>query len=158
MHILDTKRYILAPLLRKQLRNLRKMYGILQTLKVELWQEICKSILVLHALLGCNTTPRLFNIGKGKSVICFQKDFNFRKNVEIFDNECTTEDIIKAGEKLLLTIYGSKKESSLNELRSNKFYQKISSSMKFIEPQYLNATSASASFHILRVYHQVQTW
>ena len=48
-----------------------------QDAKLELEEELCKSILVLHALLGCDTTSRLFNVGKGKSVIYFKKDSNF---------------------------------------------------------------------------------
>ena len=75
---------------KKTTKKLEQVVWNIADVKVELGQELCKSILVLHALLGCDTTSRLFNTGKGKSVICFQKDINFRKNVEIFDNECIT--------------------------------------------------------------------
>ena len=34
----------------------------------------------------------------------------------------------------------------------------VTTSKKYIEPQHLNPTSEAASYHILRVFHQVQTW
>ena len=46
--------------------------------KLELGEELCKSILILHALLGCDTTSGVF-VGKSRSVICFKKDPNFRE-------------------------------------------------------------------------------
>ena len=39
--------------------------------KVELGQELCKSILLHHGQLGCDNTLRLFNVVK--SVTCFQR-------------------------------------------------------------------------------------
>ena len=127
--------------------------------KVELGQELCSSLLLLHALLGCDTTSRLFNNGKGKAVTCFLKDPNFRKNATYFTTDTiTADDVVEVGEKMLLKIYGAKKETTLDEFRNNKFFQKLSTSSNFIEPQYLCPTSDSTSHHILRVYHQVQTW
>lgn len=63
-----------------------------------------------------------------------------------------------AGEKLLLKVYGGKEESTLDQLRIKRFYQKISTSMKYVQPECLNPTSAAASYHSLCVYHQVQIW
>ena len=82
----------------------------------------------------------------------------FRNTTSISDNTTAKqEDIVKAGEELLVMIYGGKDDTTLHRLRFEKFHQKLASSSTAVAPETLNPTSA-ASFHSLRVYHQVQCW
>ena len=55
-------------------------------------------------------------------------------------------------------IYGGKDVITLDRLRFEKFHQKLASSSTAVAPETLNPTSSAASFHSLRVYHQVQCW
>jgi hypothetical protein len=62
------------------------------------------------------------------------------------------------GEKMLLIVSGAKKEKTLDELRQFKFSQKIVTNKDTVQPESLGPTSDAATFHSLRVYHQVQKW
>ena len=55
-------------------------------------------------------------------------------------------------------MYGQKGDVTLEKLRLTRFCEKVASSMKVVSPESLPPTSAAASFHSLRVYHQVQIW
>ena len=43
-----------------------------------LGQCVCDGILAIHALFGCDTTSRVFSIGKGVALTKFQKDGRFQ--------------------------------------------------------------------------------
>ena len=126
-------------------------------IKSKLGQEICDATLLIHALLGCDTTSRLYSIGKGVALQKFKRENSFRRLSQIFSSPSSTkEEIIAAGEKLLLLMYGEKGDVILDKLRLTRFCEKVASSMKVVSPESLPPTSAAASFHSLRVYHQVQ--
>ena len=55
-------------------------------------------------------------------------------------------------------IYGGKDDITFDSLRFEKFHQKLASSSTAVAPETLNPTPSAASFHPLRVYHQVQYW
>ena len=81
----------------------------------------------------------------------------FRNTISIFNNTTAKqEDIVKAGEELLVMIYGGKDDITLDSLRFEKFHQKPASSSTAVAPETLNPTSSAGSSHSLRVYHQVQ--
>ena len=62
--------------------------------------EICSSILFVHAVLGCDTTSRLFAIGKGAALKKISSDAVFREQARVFNQEdASKENIIRAGEK-----------------------------------------------------------
>ena len=127
--------------------------------KSMLGQEVCDAILLIHALLGCDTTSRLYSIGKGVALQKFKRENSFRRLSKIFTSPSSTkEEIIAAGEKLLLLVYGQKGDVTLDKLRLTRFCEKVTSSMKVVSPESLPPTSAAASFHSLRVYRQVQVW
>ena len=134
----------------------RKLWDV-KNAKEVLGEEICNAILPIHALLGCGTTSRLFSIGKQVALQKFRKMERFRNTISIFNNTTVKqEDIVKAGEELLVMIYGGKGDITFDILRFEKFHQKLASSSTAVAPETLNPTSSAASFHSLRVYHQVQ--
>ena len=59
----------------------------------------------------------------------------------------TTEEIAIAGERALVSLYsGSKKGDTLDQLRLQKFCQKLGSSSSYVHPQTLPPTSAAARY------------
>ena len=62
---------------------------------------ICSKLLFIHAITGCNTTSRLYGIGKTLSKV--QCSDEFTKISEVFIQE--NADIISAGEKALVLLY-----------------------------------------------------
>ena len=77
-------------------------------------------VLLVHAFLGCDTTSRIFNIGKNKV-------FNNSTLCEIFSEETkvfysidsTAEEIARSGRKLFTALYCKGYQGTLNELRAN---------------------------------------
>ena len=112
-----------------------------------------------HALLGCDTTSRVFGIGKRVALKQLRSSEDFNVQAVVFNNNlATSEEIAIAGEAALVSLYsGSKTGDNLDQLRVQKFFQKVSSSSSCVQPQTLPPTSAAARYFSHRVYHQVQT-
>ena len=84
----------------------------------------------------------------------------FNIQTEVFNRRSVSaEEIAVAGEKALVSLYsGSKKGDKLDELRLQKFFQKVGSSTSYVQPQTLPPTSAAARYFSYSIYHQVQAW
>ena len=111
-------------------------------------------------MLGCDTTSTVFGIGKGVALKQLRNSENFNIQAEVFNRRSvTTEEIAIAGERALVSLYsGSKKGDTLDQLRLQKFCQKVGSSSSYVHPQTLPPTSAAARYFSFRIYHQVQAW
>jgi len=137
-----------------------EVYSI-SRLQSQLPPQVKHHILVLHAVSGCDTVSAIFNIGKSTAYTAFTQDINL-DFLNIFQSEnAIQEDISQAGEKLLLTLFKSKKCTSLDKLRYIRYVAKvttksITSSLFGLES--LPPTSNSAKYHSFRVYHTVQQW
>ena len=82
--------------------------------KTELGSFVCKHILFLHAMLGCDTTSRLFRIGKGTILKKFKANVELQKAAEVFDSTLSTSSQIEsAGERVLVVMYGGKNNESI---------------------------------------------
>ena len=101
-------------------------------------------MLFAHAILGCDTTSRVFSMGKGLALKHIRSDKHFITQAEVFMQEnATLADISSAGEAALLCLYtGAVCETST----------------RFVQPENLPPTSSAAKSHSLRVYLQVQIW
>ena len=67
----------------------------------QLGQGVCDGILVIHALLGYDTTSRVFSIGKGAALRKFQKNERFQQDILLFlEKDVSKAEIKKAGERL----------------------------------------------------------
>ncbi|KAK3743952.1 hypothetical protein QZH41_002713 [Actinostola sp. cb2023] len=140
--------------------QIRRVWNLKRT-KSALGASVCKNILFLHAILGCDTTSRLHGIGKAAALKKIETDSRFLQQAEIFDRPAgrvTKEDIIVAGEKALLSLYNDGSEEKLDSLRYTRFCQKVATGSSFVQPESLPPTSAAAAFHSLRVYYQIQEW
>ena len=90
--------------------------------KTELGSFVCKHILFLHAMLGCDTTSRLFGIGKGTILKKFKANVELQKAAEVFDSTLSTSSQIEsAGERVPVVMFGGKSNESLNSLRHRKY-------------------------------------
>ena len=140
----------------KQRSITRKIWNIKET-KSALGPETCADILFVHAVLGCDTTSALHGIGKGLALKKILIDAVFREQAQVFSQtDATKADIIAAGEKALVSLYRGRSNESLDSLRYSRFCQKITTGTTFVQPESLPPTTAAASHHSLRVYHQVQ--
>ena len=119
--------------------------------------DVCNHILFIHALLGCDTTSRLYGIGKGISLRKFKASSTFREQAKVFDtNSASMHDVVDAGEKALIIVYNGKLTDTLDSLRYQRFCEKVASKRSHVKPQALPPTSAAAKYYSLRVYLQVQ--
>ena len=55
-------------------------------------EQICSDILFLHAILGCNTTSHLYDIGKGVSLKKFNASSEFREQANVLDLQSSSVD------------------------------------------------------------------
>ena len=144
---------------KKQASKLQGRCWNIKELRSALGSLVCDNILFLHALLGCDTTSRIFGIGKPSALSVLKKSPIFCRAAERFrDATSRKTDITAAGEIALVALYGGSEDQSLNDLRHIHFCKKVSSSSSFVEPRILPPTSASAMYHSFRVYYQIQMW
>ena len=122
--------------------------------------ELTQSILTIHALCGCDTVSRLHSVGSRTVLQNFLKNQEFRNLLKILTLPSSErQDILQAGEKMLLLLLGAKRENNLDELRSRKYFEKISGpTRQAVEAEALGPTSDAAQQHVLRMYYQVQEW
>ena len=88
-------------------------------------------------MLGCDTMSRMFSIGKGAALPKFQKDERFQQGILFFfKKDVSKAEIKEARERLLVSLYGGKANSSLDQICLCKFHQKIALNNKVIQPEY----------------------
>ena len=125
----------------------------------ELGANICDSILFVHAILGCDTTSRLYGLGKALSLKRITSSSLFRDNARQFSKQdATIDEVVDAGDAALVCLYNGKDGDNQDALRYSKFCSKVATNSARILPQTLPPTSAAARYHSMRVYLQVQQW
>jgi hypothetical protein len=117
----------------------------------------CSSILVVHALGGCDTTSSVYGHGKGTIF----KVINDRESLHGFSmtlqsSLASPEQVCKAGIDLLLALYGGKVGETLSDLRYSK-YCTMSLSKRF-QPERLPPSESAARMHSMRVHLQAVIW
>ncbi|KAJ8417704.1 hypothetical protein AAFF_G00225470 [Aldrovandia affinis] len=131
----------------------------IKAVKQQLGPSMCTHILFIHAIAGCDTTSRLYGIGKGAPLKKFTTSSEFREQATVFDTQsASTAEVVSAGENALLCLYNGKPGEGLDSLRHKRFCEKVATSTSHVQPQSLPPTSAAAKYHSLRVYYQVQQW
>jgi len=132
----------------------------INSLQSHLGYSICSYLLFVHAFSGCDSTSRIFGVGKkavfekllkGNSVLLSCADQFLSPNQE-------RGLIEKFGNQAMVVLFGGKDDESLTSLRYRILSKKIASSKSFVAPERLPPTASSTKFHSLRVYYQVMTW
>ncbi|CAB4041625.1 Hypothetical predicted protein, partial [Paramuricea clavata] len=135
------------------------VYNI-NVLKQILGDDLCTDLLFVHAFTGCDTTSRIFGIGK-KSV--FQKIIKgesvFRTCSKIFCSPDKDRDTVEsAGCKAMVSLFNGNQNESLATLRYNSLCKKVSRAKTFVTPERLPPTASATRFHSLRTHYQVMVW
>ena len=68
------------------------------------------------------------------------------------------EEIVNAGEQLIVCLYNWKPEEGLDGLRLRRYCEKVSTGTSQIQPQCLAPTFPAASYYSMRVYNQFIQW
>ena len=115
---------------------------------------------VIHAVSGCDTTSRIFGLGKRGVLKKFKHSEELQKLASEFVGEgAKQESVVRAGEGILLELYGGAQcHSDLDDLRFSMFASKIATASSYIQVNSLPPTCAAAKYHSLRVYLQIQQW
>ena len=125
--------------------------------KAELGPAVCRNVLCLHAILGCDTMSRPCGIGKAASLKKYGQSAYFQDQAKVFDIPGSTQaEVATAGENALVVLYGGKQGESHDSLRYRRYYEKVATRGPQIQPQNLPPTSAAARCHSLRVFLQVK--
>ena len=134
-----------------------KIWDIKRT-QYKLGTDICDHILFAHAMTGCDSTSRLFGIGKSLAVKKIQNSKHFRDQASVFCKKSGQEAVVQAGERAVACLYGGKDGETLDSLRHIKFVQKVAVSTNTVQATALPPTSAAAKYHSMRVHYQVAEW
>ena len=125
-------------------------------LQQELDNNLCKSLLFIHAISGCDTTSRPYGIGKTSAM---NKYHELQEHAKIFMMPSKThKEIEQAGHHSLVALYGCLPGTELNFERAARFSSKVVTSSSHLPPEKLPPTMDAAKFHSYRVYHQIQVW
>lgn len=117
-------------------------------------------MLFAHAFSGCDTTSRIFGVGK-KSV--FQKvvngNFVLRACSKIFcvpkADQATIESI---GCKAMVSLFNGTQSENLESLRYSFLCKKVATAKTFVKPERLPPTTSATNLHSRRTYLQVMQW
>ena len=129
-------------------------------LKILLGPVLCSHLLFIHAFTGCDTTSRVFGVGKKPF---FQKFVHGDKDIEscavCFTSPGQTyAKVEECGNKAMVLLFGGKPTDSLATLRCNILKKKVVSATCFVTPERLPPTESATKFHARRCYYQIMTW
>ena len=125
---------------------LRKVWNI-KYMKGHLGCDVCESILFIHAIGGCDTTSRLYGIGKGAPLKKHMSSQIFRENSKLFNmSDAALNQIVEAGEKTLVVLYGGKKVETLNSLKYKNFCDRTASKNTHTQSHSITPTTAAARY------------
>ena len=144
----------------KQSKKAKGTIWHIQQAQSKLQPDILTNILFIHAFTGCDTTSGIKGIGKSSLMKKInQKNKELLEYVSVFnDMNASKEQVTGAGEIIFLHLYGGKNVKSLNQLRFQRFSEKISSALTEVDASTLPPTKDSADYHSLRVFLQVCMW
>ncbi|WAR00036.1 hypothetical protein MAR_024408 [Mya arenaria] len=81
----------------------------IKVLKQQLDARVCIHILFMHATSGCDTTSRLYGIGKDAALKKFITSYYFREQATVFGTpSASTTDVEVAGQNALVCLYNEK--------------------------------------------------
>ena len=125
-----------------------------QTRGEHLWEYTFRT-----RLPGCDTTSRLFGIGKAAGFKLVKENETFREQAEVFRSVNSSKDqVIADGEKAMTIVQKGKLNYHLDTMMYPRFQELVTTRKKAIHPNVLPPTSAATTYHSLRVFHQVQQW
>ena len=80
-------------------------------------------------------------------------------SAKVFYNEnAAKQDIVDAGQTILLELYNRRGVDCLDKLRYETFMEKVGSGRSAVEPKNLPVTLDAATQHFFRSYYHIQQW
>ena len=139
--------------------NKKKRVWDIKQVQQALGQQMCRFLLFSHAITGCDTTSRMFGVGKNVPLKKLKRSNSLSHAAEVFlDEAATVEDVVSAGEKAIVCLYNGSSDDTLDSLRHAKFCERAAKSPTSVKVHKLPPTSAAARYHSMRAYLQVQQW
>ena len=95
--------------------------------KEALRQDKCFLLPIIHTVSGYDTTSRVYGNAKSVSLKKVKSPFFVREASVFLNSKSTPDEIVNAGGKLLVALFGGKECDELNTLRFRRFCEKLSS-------------------------------
>ena len=130
----------------------KRIWNIKKT-KFVIGPETCSFLPFVHAFTGCDTTSRIYRIGKGQLLKKVLEDPTVTVFADSFMSVSTHSEVEEAGEEVFIALFGGSKGEGLNHLRYKKFVQKAAVSKSVVQVQSLPPTAAAARMHSLCNFH-----
>ena len=108
-------------------------------LKETLGDDVCNELLFVHAYSGCDSTSRIYGIGKKSAFRKLMKSDPVMKSCAsafILQNK-SQEDISDLGKDLMVDLFGGKSNYTLSSLRHIIFIKKVATAQAFVTPERL---------------------
>ncbi|VDH92473.1 Hypothetical predicted protein [Mytilus galloprovincialis] len=130
-----------------------------QKTKKHLGEAICRLLPFIHAFSGCDTTSRVFGLGKGALLKKVKSSAYLQDQSQLFLQKSSKDQVVKAGEEVLVDLYsGVQSVEGLDLLRYRKFASKVVVGNVFVQVHTLPPTSDAAKLHSMRTFYQTQIW
>ena len=100
-------------------------------------KRVCHDLLVLYAILGCDTTSPVHGIAKVAALKKYANSLHFREPAMVFNFSSTVDDIVVAGENTLVSLYEGKPGEKLDGMRYQRYCEKLATNSSQIQPQNL---------------------
>ena len=114
-----------------------------------------KYLTFIYAFRVCDTTTATDGLGKISIIKTIEKKKMAKDTDDVFlSPKSTQDDIVEAGPKLFVTLYGGKAWGDLPDLRYSK-YRDMAAKPTKIKPEPLPPTKRAAHLHSLCVYLQL---
>ena len=75
-------------------------------------KEVCRNLLFLHATTGCDTTSRIYRVGKATVLKKSENVLGFKEQANVFSCHSAVSDVVTAGEKALASLFSDEKLAS----------------------------------------------
>ena len=148
-----------APEPKKRQKKQSRVWDI-HFLKKKLGNVLCRRLLFAHAISGCDTTSRIFGMGKMQVFKKVRDDEEMAFIADQFLGVMDKADVSKHGNRAVFLIYNGNQTdcTNLDALRHIRFEEKAASSLSHVSCSSIPPTSAATVYHAQRVYLQIQIW
>ena len=129
-------------------------------LKRLLGDDVCSDMLFIHAFSGCDTTSRIFGVGK-KSVVqkVIAGDSVLHECSKVFRTPTADPVTVETtGCNAMVSLFNGGKSDSLASLRYSFLAKKVATAKTFVTPERLPPTTSATNLHSRRTYLQVMEW
>ena len=126
-------------------------------LKRLLCDDVCSDLLFIHAFSGCDTTSRIFGVGK-KSVVqkVIAGDSVLHECSKVFRTPMADPATVKTtGCEVVVSLFNGGKSDSLASFRYSFLAKTVATAKTFVTPERLPPTTSATNLHSRRTYLQV---